>query len=335
MAKPAPVVYLLHGEDEFAITQFVSELEGKLGDPSVAVMNITRLDGQSFNPDELLSVASAMPFLTNRRLVILVNPTTRLNNPAAQQRFREQLSKIPETTALVLIEYKFLTEEKERKKGKIHWLERWAKEAGERVLLRAFHTPKGGHMASWIQEQARAAGGQFTPKAAALLGALAGDDPRLARQEIDKLLVYVDYRRPVEPEDVENLTADQGQGDIFAMVDALSTQDGRKAIEMLHRLLETQDPYSIFGMIVRQFRLLLLAREALDQGVPPGEMARELKVHPFVAEKTAGQARQFSLSVLESVYRRLLDVDTAMKTSQTAGDLALDTLVAAFTSQKE
>ena len=44
-----------------------------------------------------------------------------------------------------------------------------------------------------------------------------------------KLLAYVNYQRAVEIDDVQNLTTDSSQGDIFAMVDALSAKDGRKA----------------------------------------------------------------------------------------------------------
>jgi DNA polymerase III delta subunit len=54
----------------------------------------------------------------------------------------------------------------------------------------------------------------------------------------------------------------------------------------------------------------------------------ELRQHPFVAGKLETQARRFSLPQLESVYRRLLDLDEAFKTSQITYDLALEMLVA-------
>jgi DNA polymerase-3 subunit delta len=154
----------------------------------------------------------------------------------------------------------------------------------------------------------------------------------LADLEIHKLLAYVNYKRPVEPDDVELLTADVGQGNIFAMVDALGNQNGRLAQGMLHRLLEQQDPISIFGMVVRQFRLLLLTREILDGGENMGDIARLLKVPPFVADKLVSQARRFSAPVLEAIYHRLMEIDEAIKTGKVPGDLALDTLFAALTS---
>ena len=331
MSQAPPTVYVLHGDDEFEIARFVAEMESRLGDPTTASMNTTRLDGRSFNMDELPGITSAMPFLAKRRLVILSSPTARLTAPSTRQRFLDQLERLPPTTALALVENKLLTEEKDRKKGKLNWLEEWAEKGGERVYLKAFVTPKGAVLVRWIQDQAKKAGGGITHEAASRLAELVGEDPRLADQEIGKLLAYVNYKRPVEIDDVESLTADTGQADIFAMVDALGNRDGARASNLLHRLLEQQDVFSLFGMIVRQFRLLLLAREIMDQGGQKAEVARELKIHPFVAEKVNMQARRFRMATLESIYRRLLDIDEAIKTSQIPGELALDTLVAALT----
>ncbi len=333
MADSAPVVYLLHGEDEFAIAQFIAEIEAKLGDDAMAQMNTTRLDGRSYDPADLGAVANVMPFLAKRRLVVFENPLSRLNSPSARKNFQEQLEKIPPTTAMVLVEYRQLTSDKERRQGKLQWLERWAQEHSDIVYLRAFLLPKGAAMVQRIQENTKALEGQITPQAAALLASLVDDDPRLADQEIRKLLAYVNYQRAIEPDDVDAVTADYGQGDIFEMVDALGNQDGRRAMGMLHRLLESQDPFSIFGMIVRQFRLLLLTREILDGGGRPQDVVRLLKLHPFVADKMSNQARHFTIPVLERIYHRLLDIDEAMKTSQMSGDLALDTMLAALTSQ--
>ncbi len=81
-------------------------------------------------------------------------------------------------------------------------------------------------------------------------------------------------------------------------------------------------------MVVRQFRLLLLAREVLEKR---GNVQAELKVHSFVAQKLAAQARHFSLESLEAIYHQLLKIDEDAKTSQVALDLALDIFVMELT----
>jgi DNA polymerase III delta subunit len=52
-----------------------------------------------------------------------------------------------------------------------------------------------------------------------------------------------------------------------------------------------------------------------------------LGIHPFVAEKITGQAKRFSLPVLERIHHKLLDIDEAAKTGGMSLDLAMETLV--------
>jgi DNA polymerase-3 subunit delta len=331
VADQTPVVYLLNGDDDFASSEFVRSLEASLGDPAMASMNISRLDGRSTSLDEVIRASRSAPFLAPKRLVLVTHPLDKVKSQAQREKFIGMLDAVPPTTLLVLVETRLLTEERERRQGKIHWLEEWAMSGGRRVDLRTFSLPRGEAMLAWIQARAKTLGGQFSRSAAERLASLVGDEPRLADQEIQKLLTYVDFARPVEAEDVDALTPDSRQGDIFAMVDALANRNGKLAQEVYHRLLKEQDALSIFAMIVRQFRLLLQAREVIDQGGREVDVARALRVIPFVAGKLVPQARRFGLPALERIYHKLLDIDEATKTGQMDGDLAIDVLIAALT----
>lgn len=355
MSAAAPEIYLINGDDEFEIARFIEQRIADLGDPSTALMNLTRLDGRTYNPDDLLRYAASMPFLSSRRMVILDNPTARFEKndlreavskeedetpvsgsrpgprsrtAEARKAFLSTLERIPPTTVLLLVEYRLLTSYQDRQRNRLHWLESWAFAAGERVHIKSFSLPKDEKMTGWIMSRAKDHGGQFTRDAANRLAELVGAEPRLADQEILKLLEYVNYRRPVERDDVHLLTADTHEGNIFALVDAIGNHQLKPAIAMLERLLEEDDPKSIFPMIVRQFRLLLQAREVLDGGGGAQEVARQLQIIPFVADKISAQARRFTLPGLEQIYHRLLEIDLQMKTSQSPGELALETLVA-------
>ena len=330
-----PEVYLLYGENEFEIAQFLSKLEAKLGDPGLAALNITRLDGRTTNWNDFLAAVSAVPFLTERRIVEYINPLARLKDLPVQQKFLELLAKIPSSTACVLVEYRTLTEKKDAEKGKYHWLEAWARENEERVFLRHFLLPKGEGMVSWIQERVKELGGGITRQAAEQLAELVGVNPRLADQEMSKLLTYVNYQRPVQVEDVQKLTAYAAQANIFAMTDALGGRDAPEALGLLHHLLEQEDPSVIFGMVVRQFRLLLLVCDCLDRGVQKGNIARETGLKQFVVDKLIWPASRFSMPVLEGVYHYLLDLDEGVKTGQYPIDLALEMFAADFTAQQD
>jgi DNA polymerase III subunit delta len=100
---------------------------------------------------------------------------------------------------------------------------------------------------------------------------------------------------------------------------------------VLHRLLSETDAGSIYGMVVRQFRLLLLTWEILDQGGKQADVARELKLHPYPSGKLIDQVRNFSIQDLEAIYRRLLDIDIAVKKGEIDTVLALDMFIAGTT----
>ena len=140
-------------------------------------------------------------------------------------------------------------------------------------------------------------------------------------------LTYVNFERPVRLLDVEKVSIVSAQGSVFELVDALGQNDGKKARRVLHQLLEDEEAFELWGMVIRQFRLLLQAREMLDERVAVPEIQKALGLHEFVAQKVCKQADHFSLSALESIYHKLLEIDEGAKTSQVPLDLALDTLI--------
>jgi DNA polymerase III subunit delta len=145
---------------------------------------------------------------------------------------------------------------------------------------------------------------------------------------------YVGEGQPITEADVAALTPYVAEASLFEMVDALAEGRGQQAMTLLHRLLDDkEDAFGVYAMVIRQFRLLLLAKEFLTTGGTPGGIREALGVHSFVAEKLARQTRGFTVAELERVYRALLDYDLKMKTGRIKTDLALDMLIATLATR--
>jgi DNA polymerase-3 subunit delta len=331
VAATAPVVYIFHGDDEFSISRNLTALKTKMGDPSIAELNTTHLDGRTANLDELVTSSAAMPFLSDRRLVIVDHAAALGERSPERQTILDFLKKIPQTTALVLVEDHILTDYQMERRGEVHWLESWGRGEGERVLIKRFVIPSGGQLVDWIVKRVTELGGEISSPAASLLGRMDGEDLRAVNQEIEKLLAYVNFDRRIEFEDVEALTILERPDSIFNLVDAIGNRDRKSAVAQFHSLLLDQEIFSIQGMIVRQFRLMLLGKVVLEEGGDEGEIARRLAIKRFVANKIASQARKFSRSELEGIYRRLLDLDVALKTGVMDVELNIDLLIEAVT----
>lgn len=325
MSKRSPTFYVLHGPDEFSCRAQVRVFRDQMGDPAAASLNINVLDGKAVSPAEVISAASAMPFLSDKRLIIVEGMLTWLARKGAGKSGKEQLDmlaqdlpNLPDFARVVFVEPGTLPD--------THPILKLAKSdpAGFHKL---FDPPRSPVV--WIRNQAEYEHGAYIEgAAAAALAAVVGSDLRAADSELAKLAAYVNWTRPIQESDVALLTPYVAEVSIFDMVDALGRRDGAAAAQLLHRLLEDSEPLGLFGMIIRQFRLLILAREYLDAGGAPRQTAQVIGVHPFVGEKITAQVRAFSIEQLERIYHYLLETDLGIKTGKVDGVLALDLLIA-------
>ncbi|MCJ7694850.1 MAG: DNA polymerase III subunit delta [Anaerolineaceae bacterium] len=337
MAENSPIVTILRGDDSTHIEALLSQYKAELGAPDMAGLNTTVLDGNQASLDDMRSATLSMPFLTPRRLVILTDATSKLDGKKNndQPKFLALLDSLPQTTSFVLVvEDKLLTRGGKsfwEKLSAKHWLIAWANAAGEKAQIVDCLLPNQREMEGWVKRKTTELGGDFDAGASAKLAEYVGNDTQRALQEITKLMTYVNFERAVSTDDVVLLTAQNQEGNIFDLVDAIGERNGHKALEQMQILLETSDPLEISGMITRQFRLLLGAREILDERGNESQVREELSLHPFVASKITSQARRFSMKQLEDVYRRLLKIDLDIKTGGMPGDVAFELLVTELT----
>ena len=328
MTKPPPRVYLLVGDDRFAITEFVATLRSKIGDTTVADMNTQQFSGDHLDRGAFEEACMSVPFLSSRRIVVLDNAQDVLKLKDSREFLLALLDRLPDSTALVLIENVQTRGSKSKKKPSP--LVSWVDANPDQGKIWRFSSPHGAQFISWVQERCQSLGGEISVDAARLLAESVMDDPYLAQQEIVKLLDYVNYERPVELVDVEKLTPFRGQTNIFAMVDAVGERRMSDANRYLHSVLSEEDSFYVFAMVIRQFRLLIQAQSALEEGK---DIASVLNLHKFVAQKITSQARAFSASELERIYHELLTIDISVKNSAINLDAALEGFIAATSNQ--
>jgi DNA polymerase-3 subunit delta len=329
MAERPPTVYLLYGDHEIAISEFISRMREKMGDPSSADMNTDIFPSGKLDLGKIEQVCASLPFLSRRRLVIIEEPLKALTNDDLKGKFYRILESIPETTALLLIERVDFLATRGKTTKPLSALILWLEETLGSAYIKRVEVPRGSHFVQWIRQHAHELEGEIEPQAAHLLSELVAGDPNLAHHELSKLLNFVNRDRPIEVEDVEDLTPLKRQSDVFAMVDAMGQRNGPQALQWLRQLLENDSPMYAFSMIIRQFRLLLLAKEAQVNQKDP---EKALNVHPYVAGKIIAQARNFSLPDLEQIYHLLNNIDLASKTGKDNLEIALEGFVANLTS---
>ncbi len=319
-------ILILHGDDAYSVDEFWHRILADFRRLPNADFNFSEFDGTEAAPADILGAAAAFPFLAESRLIVVKGMLAHLSRKGGGETAKKMtdqiagsLASIPPTTRLIFVEHSKLADSNKVLK------------AAPKDGVRFFAAPKDS--TQWIIKHAKAQNLEIEPAAARALSLVTGSDLRLADSELTKLAAYANGERPISEKDVILLTPYVAETNLFAMTDALSQGNSREAATLAHRLLaQDEDAIALFGMIVRQFRLLLLVKEHLSGGGDRSSsaIAGAIGIHPYAAEKLSVQSRAFSIQQLEQIYRTLQDYDVRMKTGRIDAELALDLLIAAL-----
>ena len=326
MAETANI-RILHGDDSSAVDELLAKIVQEQKDSGLADFNLTVLYGKGLSANDFSNAVLAAPFMTDHRDVILYDPLAMAGGRDGNQKFLKLLEEIPPTTRLYPVIKDTFERRDWEKLGKTSFLRKWVEKNPDKAVLTTCQLPAVSAMPGWIMKKAAAMGGKFDASGSAALAAAIGNDTQSAVHEIEKLLLYVDYSRPVEAEDVSELVSGVTSVSVFDMVDSLVVGNSKVSLSKLHQLEETEEIPQLFAMIIRQFRLLVQTRSVLDRRGNVQDVQKELGQIPFVAEKLCRQASAFTAEKLKTIYGRLLEFDFQFKTSQSDPEAALDLFI--------
>lgn len=338
------MLILIHGPAELIRAEALADIASRVSpDPELASLNTVRLDGRAIGPGELENAADPLPFLAERRLVIVEGLLRRLagsgrravtpGEPAGDdppveapqgqvKGFVAYLDRSPDSTDLVFLE------EDTAAGGPVLRRLRDLAAAGKAAIILA-EKPRKPDLPDWIRARARLRGVRLDPSAVADLAEFVGDELRQLDQELIKLGTFAGGRT-VSSSDVRRLVPATRQASVFEFADALGSRNAQAAGRlMVHTLdVDGEQPLRLLGMIARQYRLLIQAKTLQARGVSQVEMSRLLNVQDWTTPRLLSQAGRHSLAQLEAAMERILAADESIKTGKMGDREAMDLLLA-------
>jgi DNA polymerase III subunit delta len=329
------LIYVFYGEDDFSSSEAIKPLIEAVGTEDMRDSNITTIEGARFSIDRFGAAAMVVPFLADRRLVIVRGLLGTAEGQRGARRGRKAkaedegpaagltklLPDLPPSTDVVFIDGK--TSSANSILTAIKGL------GSELVKAREYSPMRRDSLGEWIRDRAAQKGANVEPQAIAELAEIVGPNLWALNGEIEKLAIYVGDR-PITLADVQSLVAGNREASVFELVDAIMDKRPGAALEVCETLLDSgaTGPYLI-SMIARQARMVAVAQDLAARKVPQNEWAQRIGTSSdFVVRKTSEQARRFSPDAVRGLYRLLLETDIAMKTSDTTDELALTELLA-------
>ena len=326
------MLHIYYGVDDFSMNEALERLKAQAGPQDVLDANVTRGQASTFSPQQVQALCSTVPFLASKRMVIVEGLLSLFEGRHPSRRGRggqdaasewlalaDYVPAMPPSTDLVLLD--------------------GAVRRGNSLLVTLsplgevteFPALRGARLNRWIQDRASASGCAISGEGVRMLSELVGGNLWTLNSEIEKLSLYCNGRR-ADAEDVRLLVPFANEVNVFNAVDAIMERRFSDAVRAMRRLMEggATGPY-IVAMVARQVRLLLLARDLEDAGVPQSQMGERLGLaSDWLLGKLREQAGRYSTSSLESLHKGLLETDLAVKTGRIAESGVAEYLVEVF-----
>ena len=312
--------YLIYGEEAYLRFQNRNKLLKALG-CDASSMNFNRYEGESCVPAAIIDMAETMPFLAERRVLLIQDSGFFKDGCPELASYIKQ----PSETAL------FIFVEKEVDKRK---------DIYKAVSKNGFEiecvTQDEGMLKKWVSSRIRSEGKEITPAALNRLIEHVGTDMSNIATEIEKLVCFCIDRNQIREEDIDEVCANYLTGSIFEMTDAISAQDQKRAMEQYYDLLALKEPPAkILALIARQFNIMLRVKEMTQNRKSNSEIAGALKLMPFLVGKYQGWAKNYSFEQLRDALEYCISNDDAVKKGRLDYIISVEMVIIRCSSMKK
>ncbi len=308
------MIIFLYGADSFRAKRMLQEMKNKFVREVDAESNsLDVLDGQAAELKTIEEKINTGSLFARKRLIIIENIFKNKKTTIFAE-LAIKLKKIAEEDSLIII---FREGELDTKDFP---LKAEAKKLFSFLIkqkyVQEFKLLSAASLLSFIKSEALSYEKNIAVDAANELARRTGGDSWLIAQTIKKAALGTEDKI-LNKEIIREYSAEAFSEDIFALTDAVGAKDKKRTLKILEEQYAAGlEDEGIIAMLVRHFKILIMLNDAVNSGIKPDKLALELKLHPFVAKKGLGQARNFSQEQLKHYLNNLIALDFSNKTGR-------------------
>jgi DNA polymerase-3 subunit delta len=271
-------------------------------------MGLERFDGQELDPQRLPSVLQSLPFLADKRLVVLRAPSTQ---KALAEQLEKLLDDIPDSTDVIIIE------------PRLDKRTSYYKALQKKTSLKTFDDLDERALATWLTAQAKELDATLSTTDANYLVHRVGLNQSMLHNELQKL---AHYNPAITRTTIDELTEPLPQGSVFDLLDAAFAGQTAKALNLYEAQRKQKvEPQAILAMIAWQLHVLAVVKTAGQRA--PGDIASQAKLNPYVVRKTQSIANKLTLAQIKSLISATYHLDLRLKSQPIDADDALQHLI--------
>lgn len=156
-----------------------------------------------------------------------------------------------------------------------------------------------------------------------------GEDIYTLKQEIDKIKLYKNDNLEITREDINNLTSQNIEMDMFKLMDAIINDNKEEALNLYQEMLKYNlEPIQIIISLANKYRLMYQAKELYIKGYNENEICKELgQQNPKYIYILIKNGRQYDSNKLISILKSLADLDFNIKSGFVNPNLAFELFI--------
>lgn len=310
-------IYLLFGTESYLIKQYRDKLKEAL----IAggnTMNYHYYEGKDINIPEIIDLAETLPFLAERRVIILEN--SELFKKGGEE-LSEYFKNVCDSTFFII------TDKEIDKRSKLY------KQIGKSGLAVEFGTPDEKTLLRWVGSLLKKEGFRITESDVIYLLDKIGTDMGNIKSELDKLFCFCMGNDIITRADIDEICIRQVNNQIFDMINAVADKKQKVAMEYYYDLLALKEPpMKILSLVSRQFNLLMQVKELKAKGLDNRRIGERIGLPPFIATKYMTQCGKFKMSELRGAVEACVEADEAVKTGRMNDVMSVELLLIQFSS---
>jgi len=319
-------VYLFTGIEKYLIDKTIDMLREKYIDKSFETLNYVVLDGKDIDFDNILDACETLPFMAEKKLVIIKDINEVMENKGTDfdKRLGEYISKLDHYLTLIIID-------KSNSLNKTSNIYKAVKKLGGVV---EFNKLKGRDLNAWVEKKFKEYNKNISYGNISYFIQSSSYSTYNSLNTLydleNEILKIVNYtqEKEISKEDIDLVLSRTLDTNIFNLLSYLNRRDSEAALRTFNELYISNEPVQrILAMIIRQIRLMLSYKLYRERGDTEGSIQKKLQIKDYEFKRISKASSSFSKEYLLQALELILRLDIKQKTSSQDEKLALEMLI--------
>ncbi len=323
-------LYLLYGEEKYLISHYTSKLIDVALDGTITDFNFKKFKASDISVDSLEEFIEVLPFLSSKKCVVVSDLELEKFNVTEIKKLKEIVSKIPETTVLIISQSNI--DASIYKSSKWNSFIKLVEKRGNAVNFKKLsQLSLEKQIINWAKKLTL----NISQNSVEKLIEYCGDDLLNLRSELEKLSAFADNGEITE-DDIELLVSKKAEANVFDLTKAVSQNNYDRALKILHVLLEKkEEPVAILSLLASNYIDMYRVKVAKNSGVPTNQIAElfDYKRKEFRLTLASKACDNYSLKDLRKYISFLKEIDLKLKSSKDDNKILLEELLVKLSPQ--